>query len=285
MNQNGTAPMRHMMTIPGENLHEALRRRRLTWGSWIQTGSPAAVEILANAGYDWLGIDCEHTAISVADVEHFCRARAGRGTALLVRVRCAEPLAIRQALDVGADGVIVPMVESRDEAEAIVAAAKYPPHGRRGYCFGRMNDWGTAFDDYAHKANESVSVIAMIETKRGVENVEGILAVDGIDGVFIGPYDLSGSYGVPGQTGHVLVRDARRRVLMACAAAGKTAGLHIVNSSPEQIETAVTEGFTFICLDADIIHLNRSGQEVLEQGRQAADRASIQKSEGLKRKP
>ncbi|MDR2675045.1 MAG: hypothetical protein LBC18_09290 [Opitutaceae bacterium] len=250
-------------------LRKALDEKEPVIGSWIQTSSPTCAEILANAGFAWLGIDCEHTAVGIQGVESIARAIHGRNTALLVRVSRADTIEIRQCLDVGAAGVIVPMVETAAQARTAVAAAKYPPDGVRGYCFGRMNDWGSSFDEYATTANKSVVVIAMIETRTGVDNIGEILAVQGIDGIFIGPYDMSGSYGVPGQTQHPYLKKAYESLVEACRRHGKVAGQHIVNSTREKLNEAVALGYTFICLDADIIMVNRSAQESIATARAA----------------
>jgi len=250
------------------SLRKRLQQGKIILGSWLQMGSPVAAEILARLGYEWLGIDCEHTDTSLADVTAMCRAVQGFGTGMLVRVRECDTLAIRQALDVGAEGVIVPLVSTSEEASRAVAAAKYPPRGIRGYCFGRMNNWGMDFDKYAASANEKTVVIVMIESAKAVDNIKEILAVDGVDGIFIGPYDLSGSYGVSGQTNHPKVMAARRRVLEACASAGKPAGIHLVKASRQDVRRAVAEGFRFICIDADIIFLSQAG-DILASAKKA----------------
>lgn len=242
----------------------ALRARQVTYGSWIQLASPGVAEILANAEYDWIGLDCEHTAADIATVEAVARAVYGRGSSLLVRVSRCDTVEIRKCLDVGAHGVIVPLVETVEEAERAVAAAKYPPRGVRGFCFGRMNNWGVDFDSYVKEANDRVAVVLMIESKTGVENVEKIAAVPGVDGLFIGPYDLSGSYGVPGETGHPLVQEARLRVVEAARKAGISSGQHLVRSTPEIREKAVADGLTFICLDGDIIFLEQAARTTLQ---------------------
>lgn len=248
---------------PHERLATALRTRTPIFGSWLQIGSPAAAEILAGAGFAWLGLDCEHTSSDIGTVEAVARAVQGRETALLVRVTQCDPLEIRRCLDVGASGVIVPMVETAAQARMAVSAAKYPPLGTRGYCFGRMNEWGRAFNAHARVANDRTIVIVMIESRAGVENIEAILAVEGINGVFIGPYDLSGSYGLPGQLQHDVVRGARHTVMAACRAARVVAGQHLVHSDAATIEAALAEGFTFLCLDADSIFLGGAAQQAL----------------------
>jgi 2-keto-3-deoxy-L-rhamnonate aldolase RhmA len=246
---------------PCFDIRSALRQRKLTVGSWLQLASPGAAEILANVGYDWLGLDCEHTAADTATVENIARAVFGRGPSLLVRVKNCETLEIRRALDMGAQGVIVPMIETPEQAKQAVAAAKYPPEGVRGFCFGRMNDWGAKFDEYAQKANAQIAVVAMIESRKGVENVDAIASVPGIDGLFIGPYDLSGSYGAAGCMNHPGVLNGRKRVVEAAAQAGISAGLHLVRVTRETYECAIAEGFTFVCLDGDIIFLDQAARE------------------------
>lgn len=228
-------------------------------------GGTAAVvaEILAEAGFDWIGIDMEHTDIDNAAFTALARGMHGRGAAPLARVRENNTLAIRQVLNLGAHGVIVPLVHTARDAARAVAAAKYPPRGVRGFCFGRMNDWGRSFDSYAARANEEVAVVVMIELTEGVKNIDTILAVDGVDAVFIGPYDLSGSCGVPGQTTHERVQAGCRRVRDACEAAGKAAGVHLVAPEPSAVTRAVEDGFTFLALGVDIVFLRSGASDAL----------------------
>jgi len=251
----------HGMTT--RSVRRALIERRLTLGTWIQIGHPAVAEILAGIGFDWVAADMEHTDIDNAAFADLARGMHGRGAAPLARVRENDTLAIRQVLDLGAQGVIVPLVHTAEEAERAVAAAKYPPRGIRGYCFSRMNDWGKAFDDYAAAANDEIAVVVMIESKQGVENIDAILAVEGVDGVFIGPYDLSGSCGVPGQTSHPAVVAGCDRVVRACANAGRAAGLHVVIPTPAAVAEALDRGFTFLALGVDTVFLGTGAKDAL----------------------
>ncbi len=251
--------MAHDKLFPNRPSVRALRKAgKPASGTWLQAGTPVAAEIFANAGFRWIGLDAEHTSADTATVETMCRAVHGRGADLLVRVSQADTIEIRRALDMGANGIIVPYVETPEQARTAVAATRYPPQGVRGFAFHRGNNWGADFDEYAAKANEEMLVIVMIESKKGVENIDAILAVEGVDGVLVGPYDMSGSYGVPGQVQHAFVREAIATVLAACKKAKKAPGQHIVRSKPEQIKAALEQGFTFICLDADIIFLNEA---------------------------
>jgi len=255
-----------------KSVRDALRKREVTLGSWIQIGHPAVAEIMAQAGYDWIAADCEHTEIDVAGFAQLARAMASTGTSPLVRVRENDTLAIRQVLDLGAHGVIVPLVNTAEEARRAVAAAKYPPEGVRGFAFSRANAYGVDFDQCARTANDSISVVVMIESKEAVTNLEAILQVEGVDGVFVGPYDLSGSYGIPGQTSHKLVTDACHFIAEACERAGKSAGIHVVLPTPETVSEAIASGFTFIALGVDTVFLRQAAREALDATRGLAPR-------------
>jgi 2-keto-3-deoxy-L-rhamnonate aldolase RhmA len=248
-------------------IRKALIEKKITIGSWVQIANATSVEILANTGYDWIAFDCEHTDIDISELSNLMRGLFGRGSVPLVRVRENDTLAIRQVLDIGARGVIVPMINNSDDAREAVAAAKYAPMGVRGFGFTRANNYGQDFDSYVATANEDICVLAMVETKTGVENIEEILAVDGIDGVFVGPYDLSGSFGIPGQLEHKLIEEAKNHVVRTCEKAGKSAGLHIVNVNSEKIVKAIEDGFTFIALGADAVFLQEAANNALSIAR------------------
>lgn len=250
-------------------LKEALLEKRVTLGSWIQLGHPGIAEILANVGFEWIVVDCEHTDIDVAEFTSIARAMHGRGAVPLVRVRENDTLTIRQMLDVGAEGVIVPLVNNAEEARNAVKAVKYPPEGIRGFAFSRANDYGAQFSEYVSNANKNTVVLVMIESKEAVQNIDSILAVDGIDGVFMGPYDLSGSYGVVGETSHPLLLSAYRSVVKAAEKAGKTAGIHVVIPKEETIIRAINDGFKFIALGMDDVYLDQGSREALKTAKEA----------------
>ena len=169
------------------SLRQRLQAGEVVLGSWLMASSSVNAQILAEDGFDWLAADCEHSDTSIEQVTNMARAVQGRST-MLVRVRECDTLVIRQALDVGTEGVIVPLIETPEQATHAVRAAKYPPQGVRGYSFGRSNDWGINFDGYAAAANDRIVVIAMIESALAVENIDAILAVDGIDSQSLGPH-------------------------------------------------------------------------------------------------
>lgn len=225
-------------------------------GSWIQTGNAVAAEILAGCGFDWIAVDMEHTETDYQELTNIFRAISFSDTLPLVRVSQNDTIEIRRVLDCGAAGVIVPLVENAGQAQRAVAAAKYPPNGVRGFAYCRANGWGMGFEEYAENANTSVMVAVMIESRNAVENIDSILSVAGVDAVFIGPYDLSGSYGFPGDTNHPSVVAAKKRVLDACKKHKKVAGQHIVVPTQENVSHALSEGYTFLALGMDTVFLS-----------------------------
>lgn len=242
---------------------DSLLQGEVSIGTMMQLGHPGLAEILANAGFSWIAVDMEHSDIDVGDFCALCRGMYGRGALPLARVPENDTLIIRQVLDAGAAGVIVPLVSSAAGAAQAVAAAKYPPEGVRGHSFHRANDYGVNFTEDVQNANGDTLVIPMIETREGVENVAEILAVDGVDGIFMGPYDLSGSYGVIGQLDHPLVTEGIDRCVEACKRAGKAAGTHIAHPSPEIIKSRIEAGFTFLGLGYDSWFVDHAARGVL----------------------
>lgn len=246
---------------------KALERGEVSLGTWIQFGHPGIAEVLANAGFDWIAADMEHSDIGIGEYSALCRGMYGRNGVALARVRENDVLAIRQTLDMGAKGVIVPLVNNAEDAIRAVAAAKYPPQGIRGYAFHRNNDYGVSFSSYQREANDDVLVIVMVESKEAVKNINEILGVEGVNGIFIGPYDMSGSYGIPGQTDHPMMKDAYRTCIEACRRFGKAAGIHVVKVSKSSISEAISSGFTFIGLGMDNLFIDQGAREALDIAR------------------
>ena len=242
------------------SFRQALIERRVTLGTWLQINNGTAAEILANAGYEWIAIDIEHTDIDVTSLTELLRAMYGRGVAPVARVATNGLLDIRRALDAGAEGVLIPFVNTPEQAKFAVQAAKYPPMGVRGYSFCRANDWGVSFAEDVKTANEQTAVIVMIESRQGVENIDAIVAVEGVDAVFIGPYDLSGSYGIPGQTQAPVVRKAFQRVIDACEHAGKSVGLLLVRPTEDAVKQVVSDGYTLLCLGLDTVFIDEGAR-------------------------
>jgi len=183
-------------------LLDRARQKKTLVGIQCFTGSPALVEIMGYSGFDWVSIDMEHTSISFGEVEHLTRAAQCSGTVPLVRVMDNDPRLIMKSLDAGAAGVIIPHVQHATEVQSALAAARYYPEGERGKCGlvrgSRYGADGVAWKDYWRKANADVIIMPLVEEREGIENLDEILAVDGVDVLWIGVGDLAQSYNVPG---------------------------------------------------------------------------------------
>ena len=252
-------------------IKEKLARGEVTIGSWMSMAHVSIAEILASAGYDWVVVETEHTAIDVSEVLKLLIAIEGRGSVPLVRLAWNDPIQCKAVLDSGAAGVIVPMVNTRADAELAVQGAKYPPLGRRGVGLARAQGYGTTFADYVGRANEDSLLVVQIEHIEAVHNIDEILSVPGIDATFIGPYDLSMSMGLPGQLTHPDVLAARERVLAATLERGLVAGIHLVH--PDQAAAGMAEyigkGYRFIALGTDILFLGDSCRAMYETARKS----------------
>lgn len=236
-------------------LKDKLNSGNAAIGSWMQIPAPSIAEIAAQQGIDWIAVDMEHTEISYETLADIFRGLNGSGTSPFVRVRENDALGIRRALDVGAEGIIVPLVHTSAEAEKAVSYCKYPPEGIRGYAFCRANQWGDGFDEYVKNANDKICIFVMVESREAVENIDEILKVKGLDGVFIGPYDMSASYGVVGQTDHPLVKEGCEKVLSACKNHSKIAGIHMVIPNEKAVKANIKKGFRLIAVGIDTLFL------------------------------
>ncbi|ADR35052.1 4-hydroxy-2-oxovalerate aldolase [Sulfuricurvum kujiense DSM 16994] len=252
------------------SLKNKLKNNTLTIGSWIMIGNPMSVEVMALAGFEWLVIDIEHTSVDLETTENLIRTIQANGMKALVRVSKNEEVIIKRVLDMGADGIIVPMVCSKEDAIQAVDYAKYPPVGKRGVGLYRASKYGTKFEDYKKWVNEELVIIAQIEHIEAVNNIDEIVQVDGIDGTIIGPYDLSGSMGYPGEFERTDVKSAVSRVLDRCKAYGIPSGFHVVDTDPKKLQDKIDQGCTFLAYgidyffmrDAAISGMNRLKQEI-----------------------
>lgn len=253
------------------SIKEKLARGEATLGSWMSMAHVSIAEILASAGYDWVVVETEHTAIDVSEVLRLLIAIEGRGAVPLVRLAWNDPVQCKAVLDSGAAGVIVPMVNTKAEAEMAVRAAKYPPDGFRGVGLARAQGYGETFASYVERANADTLVVLQIEHIDAVRNIDEILSVPGIDATFIGPYDLSMSMGLPGQLTHPDVVHARERVLAATLERGLTAGIHLVHPdrAAADLPHYLAQGYRFIALGTDILFLGDSCRALQAAARQS----------------
>lgn len=249
-------------------LRDRIRAKELTLGSWITIGHPNVAEILANAGFDWLVIDVEHNPIDPAMVQTLITTIQSKGVKAIVRVSKNEEVVIKQVLDAGADGIIVPMVCSKEDATQAVNYAKYPPIGKRGVGLARAQQYGQQFAAYKDWVAKGLIVIAQIEHIDGINNLEDIISVEGIDGTIIGPYDLSGSMGMPGEFEKPVVKEALNRYIDVCKAHNFPMGFHVVDARPEKIQEKIDEGYTFVAYGTDFLFMGdtaKNGMDILKK--------------------
>jgi 2-keto-3-deoxy-L-rhamnonate aldolase RhmA len=232
-------------------------------GTVVTLNNVAVAEMLARVGYDWLWFETEHTSLELESLQAMLAATNGSDVSTVIRVPWNDKTMIKRALDLGPDALIVPQVNTREEAEHAVRAMKYPPWGERGAGMARAQSYGGQLMEYLALANDEVMVILMIEHIQGVENIDEILTVKGVDSVMVGALDLSGSMGLLGQTSHPDVEGAVQKVLAACKRAGISCGA--VAMSPEQANERIEQGFTNISLGMDVVYLRSSAKNAVEQ--------------------
>jgi 4-hydroxy-2-oxoheptanedioate aldolase len=229
-----------------DNLRHTLREGRAISGVTISLNAPEIVEICGLIGFDFVFIDSEHGPLTIRELQTLVTAADAAGVCSIVRVTENDPRTILRVMDIGASGIIVPDVDSREEAVRAISAVKYVPQGDRGLSTTRSAWYGQkmGLGEYTKYANEKSVVICQIESKKGVENVEEILSVDLLDGVFIGTTDLSNSMGVAGARNDQRVEDAVRSVVEKAKAAGKPYGAMVrPGETPGQY---VDEGYQIV---------------------------------------
>ncbi|MDR7522802.1 MAG: aldolase/citrate lyase family protein [Armatimonadota bacterium] len=235
-----------MFTNP---VKQRLKQGQPVVGHWISFPSPAVVEVMTSFGPDWLLIDTEHGPTGAERLEDLLRAMKGTEVVPLVRVVANEIWAIKQALDRGAYGVIVPLVNTPEQAQAAVAAAKYPPDGIRGVAGTRVTRYGMDLPDYFKDWNEQVLVICQVETTEALANVDQIASTPGVDVLFVGPNDLSANLGVFRQFDHPEFVAAVQRILTSAQRHGIAAGY--MASSAEEVLQRIDQGFRFVAGGSD----------------------------------
>ena len=255
--------------MPIGRMKQKLVSGELLIGSWLTFPDCGVAEIMAKAGFDWLTVDMEHSAIDLGQAQELIRVISLCEIAALVRLPANDAALAKRVMDAGASGVIVPMVNSADEARAAVAAVKYAPAGRRSVGLARAQGYGTQFEDYVGTANERSLVIVQIEHIEAVRNLEAILGVSGVDALMVGPYDLTGSMGIPGQFDRPEVAEALARILAVSRALNVPAGMHVVQPSHEEVLERAAQGFRLIAYSVDFLLLGqacRSGVADIRRG-------------------
>lgn len=247
-----------------DGLKNRLISCEVSHGSWLTIGHTVIAELIANSGYfDWLTIDMEHSAITISQAQDMIRIIELSGVTPLVRVGKNDPYQIKSVMDAGAHGVIVPMVNSKIEAEEAVAAVKYPPHGTRGVGLARAQGYGFSFEEYKKWLEEESIIIVQIEHIKAIENLESILKVPGVDGSIIGPYDLSGSLGCPGDFKQLEMLKALKEYESICNQLKKPKGVHIVQPDVRLYKEYRVKDYSFIAVGLDTLFLGTKINEVM----------------------
>lgn len=227
-------------------------------GTWVMSASPIVAEAIGLAGFDWAVIDMEHSPLDLGDVVHVLQAVSGTRMVPVLRVPWNDAVTFKRVLDAGAQTLLVPFVQNADEARAAVAATRYPPTGVRGMAaMSRASRFGTT-PNFLKTANDSVAAILQLETPEAVDQLEAIAAVPGVDALFLGPADLSGAMGHPGQLTHPEVMALMTRAVQRCKAVGKPVGT--VGGTPEVVSQYRAIGFDFVAIGSDLGLMMRACQ-------------------------
>jgi 4-hydroxy-2-oxoheptanedioate aldolase len=258
------------MDLPRNRFRQAMASGETRYGLWLGLPDTTAAEIAAGAGFDWLLIDHEHAPFELADILAHLQAIAAYDVAPIVRPVDDNPTLLKKLLDIGVQTFLVPMVESADQCKAILQALRYPPAGSRGLgtSLARAARWGQS-PGYLQQANDEICLLVQVETVAGLANLQAILSVPGVDGVFIGPSDLAASMGRIGESGHPDVIAAIADALSAIAAAGKYSGILCID--PARTEYYRASGANFIGVGVDTLILAEGAGRLARACRPAQD--------------
>lgn len=242
------------------NFRSKLKQGELLIAPMATLSCPETAEILSEVGYDWLFLDAEHSTYSAADLQAII-GRVGHKLPCLVRLAAADEVQIKKALDIGADGIIAPQVNSVEMAEKVVSYSRYSPEGTRGVGLGRAHGYGFSFDDYLSSANEDTTVVVQAEHIDAVNQIEQIVQVPGVDAVLIGPYDLSASLNRIGEIEHPDVVNAIQHVTEVCK--NNNVPLGIFGVTVDAVKPYIDKGFTLITAGVDTVMLGQAARRML----------------------
>lgn len=241
-------------------LKAKLKRGQLCLGTWVTLGHSSIAEVFAKAGFDWVVVDLEHSTISIEQAGELIRTIDLAGVSPLVRLTSNDTNLIKRVMDAGAHGIVVPNVNSPEDAKTAVAGTRYAPRGHRGVGLARAQKYGPGFTDYLEWQKDGPIVIVQIEHQSALDQLEKIFTTPGVDGFIIGPYDLSCSMGMPGEFERPEFISAIKQILQAGIRVGCPAGIHIVEPDPERLRQSISEGYRFIAYSVDIRMLDASAR-------------------------
>ncbi len=240
---------------------QKLKDRKLQIGTIQSLPSPEIAEIFSGAGLDWLFLELEHSVMSLGDAQTIVQASSHMP--VVIRVPLIDEIWIKKALDIGPAGIIIPQVQTADDAKRVMELCKYPPQGKRTVGIARAQGYGEKFQEYVSNANENTAVILMIEHINAVKNIADIINVAGIDCLFIGPYDLSTSMNKPGQTTHPDIQSAIAQVKENAERANIPLG--IFGATSEAVGPYIQSGYTLIAVSVDTMMLGKVAKEIREK--------------------
>ncbi|EZH72912.1 hypothetical protein ATO12_22550 [Aquimarina atlantica] len=251
------------MKISKNTFKEAVCNRETIYGIWNGIVDTITAEILAGSGFDWIVIDGEHAPFDLRTIQTQLQVMAAYDVQVVVRPPVGDSVLIKQLMDMGVQSLLVPMVESASQAEDLVKAMRYPPEGYRGIgtALARASKWNRT-NDYFLDANNEMCLICQVESVQGINNLEEILAVNGVDGVFIGPADLAGSMGYLGQPNHPKVKEVIVKAIQFIKAKGKTAG--VLSVSKEIVNYYSEHGANMIGVGIDTLLLAKAAKGLVE---------------------
>jgi 2-dehydro-3-deoxyglucarate aldolase len=227
----------------------------VTIGSWLTLNNSSIAEIMADAEFDWLCVDMEHSVTDYAEAQQIILAIQSKGLKAFVRVGENNTRIIKRVLDAGADGIIVPSVNSAAEAQKAVDSLKYPPFGKRGVGLARAQSYGFGFESYRDNASKEIKLIVQIEHINAINELDAILQTNGVDGTFIGPYDLSGSMGKPGNWDDPDVKQALLVYEETVKKYDKWVGFHVIQPDYNLVNEKIKKGYNFIAFSLDVLFL------------------------------
>lgn len=236
-------------------LKQQLRDRERLFAGWISYAHPSITETFARAHFDCIFIDMEHSTISIEQGQRIIAACHGENIPCIPRPVSHCNDYIKPLLESGADGMLIQMVETSSQVKNLIDCIKYPSVGRRTYGVNRAHAYGLDFDEYIYTWNDSSVFLLQIESVLGVQNIDQLVSFDDVDGVMIGPLDLAGSLGVPGQTKHHLVLEASQHVIDACKRHGKSCGTQVANATSAEVDFLFDLGYSYAILGSDLFVL------------------------------
>ncbi len=246
-----------------KSLAEKIKNNEPTIGAWITINHPTIAEIYANAGFDWVVVDLEHSVITIGEAENLIRVIELSGSIPLVRLTSNDSDQIKRVMDAGSHGIIVPMIKTKQDVENAIKSLKYPPSGERGVGLARAQHWGNKFNEYLKWLENDSIIIVQIEHIDAVNNLDEIFSLNGISGYIIGPYDLSSSMGVPGDFTNPEFIQTIERIKFKAKKYNLCGGIHVVEPNTNELQQRIDEGYGFIAYSLDTRMLDSVSRNAL----------------------